>query len=111
MQSLRRACRRLDDSLRQFSAWTHSDNGIAQARTPPAEWYTSEKIRCVDGEHVFSSGWRLADVHALPKASYRAGRMPGVEYLLTNDEAGNVLAFHNVGFRPPLCSPPQCLCL
>jgi Rieske [2Fe-2S] domain len=104
MQSLRRTCT-LGQSLRRLSSWAFSDTGIAQARTPPAEWYISDKFASLDSEHLFPSGWRLADVHRLPKASYRAGHIHGAEYLLTSDEDGKLSAFHNVSCCAQLVHP------
>lgn len=80
---------------RLLTGWASAGSDISVARTPPADWYFSRDAHVAD-EELFTRGWRLASVHPLAPRTFQAGSVPGVEFLLTREEGGQLQGFHNV---------------
>ena len=97
--------------LASTASWSSSDAGLAQARTPPAQWYFDPAYHALDKQAVFRPSWQISEVEPLPADSFKAARLSasGTEYLLTQQGASSsgLRAFHNVRFPGPARRHPR----
>lgn len=70
---------------------------LAEARTPPASWYTSPVVHDAERARVFAGSWQpLVRAHQVAEpGSYAAACFAGVPVLVARDGEGTLRAFRN----------------
>lgn len=86
------------ESLRELVSRYDAEADLADARTPPADFYLSPEIHELESRTVFSSSWQaLARAGQLERpGSFVTGEVAGEPVLAVRDGDGRLRAFFNV---------------